>query len=40
MAAITEEGVPLAAKNMQKDSILSAAIGITTTDRYPKVRLL
>lgn len=40
VAAITGEGVPLAAKNMQKDSILSAAIGITTTDRYPKVRYL
>ena len=40
VAAITQEGVPLAAKNMQKDSILSAAIGITTTDRYPKVSLL
>ena len=35
--AISKEGVPLALKNMQKDSILPAAIGITTTDRYPKV---
>jgi glutamate N-acetyltransferase/amino-acid N-acetyltransferase len=37
VSAITDEGVPLAAKNMQKKSILPAAIGITTTDRYPKV---
>lgn len=38
--AISKEGVPLAFNNMQKDSILPAAIGITTTDRYPKVRHL
>lgn len=31
------EAVPLAAENMQSLSILPAAIGITTTDRYPKV---
>jgi len=37
VAAITGEGIPLAAKNLQKNSILPAAIGITTTDRYPKV---
>jgi N-acetylglutamate synthase/N-acetylornithine aminotransferase len=40
VAAITGEGVPLAAKSMQKNSILPAAVGITTTDRYPKVRAL
>ena len=38
VSAITGEGIPLAAKNMQSKSILPAAIGITTTDRYPKVR--
>ena len=37
VAAITEEGIPLAFQQMQKNSILPAAIGITTTDRYPKV---
>lgn len=31
-------GVPIAAKNMQSKSIYPAAVGITTTDRYPKVR--
>ena len=31
------EAVPLAADKMQSLSILPAAIGITTTDRYPKV---
>ena len=38
VAAITNEGISLAANNMQSKSILPAAIGITTTDRYPKVR--
>lgn len=31
-------GVPLAAQSMQSKSIYPAALGITTTDRYPKVR--
>jgi len=31
-------GVPLAAASLQSKSILPAALGITTTDRYPKVR--
>lgn len=33
-----EEGIPLAAANMQSKSVLPAALGITTTDRYPKIR--
>lgn len=31
-------GVPIAAENLQSKSIYPAALGITTTDRYPKVR--
>ena len=32
-----KEAIPLAAANFQSASILPAAIGITTTDRYPKL---
>jgi len=31
-------GVPIAVQNLQSKSIYPAALGITTTDRYPKVR--
>lgn len=33
-------GVPVAAATMQSKSIYPAALGITTTDRYPKVRAM
>ncbi len=32
-----KEAIPIAAANLQSTSILPAAIGITTTDRYPKL---
>lgn len=35
---LAEDIVPIAAKNLQTESILSAAKSIMTTDRYPKVR--
>jgi glutamate N-acetyltransferase/amino-acid N-acetyltransferase len=36
--SMLENGVPGAVNSLQKQSILPAALGITTTDRYPKVR--
>ena len=35
--AITN-AIPQLLQTLQKDSVLPAALGITTTDRYPKVR--
>jgi glutamate N-acetyltransferase/amino-acid N-acetyltransferase len=35
---ILDKGVPGAVTSLQKESILPAALGICTTDRYPKVR--
>ena len=33
-----KNAIPAAAKSLQSESILPAALGITTTDRYPKIR--
>eukprot|EP01035_Chromulina_nebulosa_P036971 gene36971-49883_t len=33
-----KDAMPDAARNLQRQSILPAAKGITTTDRYPKIR--
>jgi len=35
---LAEDVVPVAVKNLQSDSVLSAASAIMTTDRFPKVR--